>query len=136
MFLKKIITIIKPAFRCEVLGATQVYQEQGVAFLPVTLEASRGISKSGKGASSEDWFCCSSPSRHRRAGGRQAAVLVSAMNTMRYARGLYYFRKLSSFIKSEEVSPEITENRDPCDTLLNLATTEYLCQMGYLISER
>ena len=64
MFLKKIITIIKPAFRCEVLGATQVYQEQGVGFLPVTLEASRGISKSGKGASSEDRFC-SAVARHQ-----------------------------------------------------------------------
>ena len=45
MLLRKIITIIKPAFRCEVLGATQVYQEQGVAFLWRPAEEFKKVAK-------------------------------------------------------------------------------------------
>ena len=47
MFLR-LLTMFKSAFRWQVQEATQVYQEQGAAFLPVTLEASRGIPNSEK----------------------------------------------------------------------------------------
>ena len=43
-----LLTIFKPAFRWQVQEAIQVYQEQGAAFLPVTLEISRGIPNSEK----------------------------------------------------------------------------------------